>query len=80
MIIGILILGVMECVCGSNCPFKIKLKNCQELMLIFNLHVLFAVSWYTTLNSIVVNTLVGIAIVQFLIFILAILDKIMQEC
>ena len=70
MMIGILILGVMECMYGSNCPFKSKSKNHQELMLIFNLQSLFAVSLFTTSNSIAVITLVGIAMIQFVIFML----------
>ena len=39
-------------------------------MLILNLHALFAVSLYTTSNSIAVNTLVSIAMVQFVISVL----------
>ena len=70
MIIGILILGVMECVHGIGCPLKITAKNRQELLLLLNLQALFAVSLYTTSNSIAVNTLVGIAMVQFVIFLL----------
>jgi len=67
--IGILILGVMQCTYGSNCPYKEKLTSLQDLSLIFNLQALFAVSWYTTSNSILVNTLVGIAMTQFVVFI-----------
>ena len=68
MMIGILILGIMECVHGTYGFYKSKVKNCQDLLLVFNLHALFAVSLYTTSNSIAVNTLVGIAMIQFLIF------------
>ena len=68
MMIGILILGVMECVHGRYCPHNSKAKNCIDLWLILNLHTLFAVSLYTTSNSIAVNTLVAIAIVQFVTF------------
>ena len=67
MMIGILILGVMECIFGLYRPFKCKDNNYQELMIIFNLHALFTASWYTTSNSIAVNTLVGIAVIQFII-------------
>ena len=44
-----------------------KNKNFQELLLIFNLHALFAVSLYTASNSIAVNTLVGIVMIQCII-------------
>jgi len=67
MMIGILILGVMGCISGLYRPFTCKHNNYQELMLILNLHALFTASWYTTSNSIAVNTLVGIAITQFII-------------
>ena len=68
MMIGILILGVIECVHGTFGPYKSKVNNCLELFLIFNLHALFVASWYTTSNSIAVNTLVGIAMVQLIMF------------
>ncbi|XP_065893254.1 uncharacterized protein [Dysidea avara] len=68
MMIGILILGVMECVHGTYRPYKSKAKNRQELLLVFNLQVLFAVSLYTTSNSIAINILVGIAMVKFVSF------------
>jgi len=68
--IGILILGAVGCAFGFLCPLKRTDYNLHELMLIFNLQALFTASWYTTSNSIAVNTLVGIAVVQFIIFIL----------
>jgi len=68
MMIGILILGAMECIFGLHSPFKHKSNNYQELLLIFNLQALFTASWYTTSNFIAVNILVGIAVVQFIIF------------
>ena len=55
MMIGILILGVMECVHGAYFPFRSKMNNQQELMLLLNIQALFAVSIYTTSNSIAVN-------------------------
>ena len=67
IMISILILGVMECLFGLHHPFKYKDNNFQELMLIFNLQAVFTASWYTTSNSIAVYTLVGIAIIQFTI-------------
>ena len=68
VMIGILILGAVECIFGFYRQFKCKDRNFQELLLVFNLHILFTASWYTTSNSIAVNTLVGIAVVQFIIF------------
>jgi len=68
MMISILILGVMECIFGLQCPFKHKDRNYQELALLFNLQALFAASSYTTSNSTAVNTLVGFALLQFIIF------------
>ena len=67
MMISILILGVMECISGLHSPYKCNGNNYQELLLILNLQALFTASWYTTSNSIAVNTLVGIAITQFII-------------
>ena len=67
IMVSILILGVMECIFGLHRPFKSKYNNYHELMLLFNLQTLFTASWYTISNSIAVNMLVGIAIVQFLI-------------
>ena len=68
MMIGILIIGVVECMHGAYFPFKNKSKNYQELLLLFNIQTLFTVSIYTTSNSIAVNVLVGIAVVQFVAF------------
>ena len=65
MMIGILVLGVMKCVNATYGPYKSKANTFLELMLIFNLQALFAVSLYTTSNSIAVNTLVGLAMVIF---------------
>ena len=68
MMIGILMLGAVGFNFGFYCPFKSNSRNFQELLLVLNLHTLFTASWYTTSNSIAVNTLVGIAVVQFIIF------------
>ena len=67
MMIGNLMIGIMECIFGLHCPFKHKDKNYHELVLLFNLQALFTASWYTTSNSVAVNTLVSIAIIQFVI-------------
>ena len=69
MMIGILILGVMECIHAVFSPFKSKATSQQELALIFNLQALFAFSLYSS-NSATVNTLISIAMIQFIIFIL----------
>ena len=68
MMMGILILGVVECIHGAYFPLKCKAKNRQELMLLLNLQALFTVSIYNTSNSVAVNILVGIALVQFVVF------------
>ena len=68
MMIGIIILGAMECLYGTKFPFKSKLKNHQELFLLFNIQILFVSSMYTTSNSTAVNTLVGLALIQFTSF------------
>lgn len=66
--IGIIILGAAECVHGLCYPFRSKIKNYQDILLILNIQVLFAVSIYTSSNHIAVNALVGVAIVQFITF------------
>ena len=53
---------------GTKFPFKTKTKNYQELLLLFNVQILFVTSVYTTSNSISVNRLVGLALIQFMIF------------
>ena len=58
----------MECVYGTKFPFKTKAKSCQEILLIFNVQIFFVTSMYTTSNSISVNTLVGLALAQFMTF------------
>ena len=68
MMIGILILGIVESAHGMFGPYKSKMNNCSELLLICNLHALFVASWYTTSNSSAVNTLIAVAILQFLAF------------
>ena len=70
MMIGIIILGAMECIHGIHLPFKSNSKNYLEISLLFNLNILFAISMYTASNSIAVNTLVSLFLGQFIIFIL----------
>ena len=68
MMIGIIILGAMECIHGACFPFKSNTKNHLELSLLFNLEIFLVISLYTTSNSIAVNILVGLALMQFVIF------------
>jgi len=64
MMIGIITLGALECIYGIKFPFKSKMHNYQELLLICNLHILFVISIYTTSNYIAVNISVGLVLVQ----------------
>ena len=52
---------------GTMSPFKVKLKNYQELLLFFNLQGLFAVSSYIrgTANITAINILITVAILHF---------------
>ena len=63
--ISIIILGAMECIYSKECPFKNKSKNNLEMMLVLNLQVMFAASWYNPSNTIAVNVMVTIAFVKF---------------
>ena len=58
----------MECIYSKRCPFKSSFKNYQEMLLLLNLQVLFAVSWYTASNTIVVNIMVSLAFIKFMCF------------
>ena len=55
----------MECIYSKECPFKNKSKNNLEMMLVLNLQVMFAASWYNPSNTIAVNVMVTIAFVKF---------------
>ena len=68
MMIGIVVLGVLECMYGTKFPFKNKVNSYQELFLLLNIQVLFVTSMYATANSIAVNTLVSLALIQFTSF------------
>ena len=70
IMISIIILGVMECIYSKECPFTSKFKNHQEMLLLLNLQVLFAASWYTTSNTIAVNVIISLAFIIFTCFIL----------
>ena len=66
-LVGIILLGVLGAVTGLVQPFKHRVKNYQELILMFNLHVLYAISLYAQNDSpimIVVNIMVTISAVQ----------------
>ena len=68
IMISIIILGIMECIYSKKCPFKSSSKNYQEMLLLLNLQVLFAVSWYTASNTIAVNIMVSLAFIKFMCF------------
>jgi len=60
----------MECIYSKDCPFKSKSKNYQEMLLLLNLHILFAASWYTISSNTAVNVMISLALAQFVCFIL----------
>ena len=70
IMIRIIVLGVMECIYSKECPFKSSFKNYQEMLLLLNLQVLFAASWYATSNTIAVNIMVNLAFIKFMCFFL----------
>ena len=69
--IGVVLLAAMLGIHGYVHPFKSSFKNIQELILIFNLTVLFVfLLSESTSSAIIVNTLVAIASVHFVIILL----------
>ena len=66
MTAGILLIGVLIWVQERLTPFKSKANNNMELSCLFNLHVMFAISLYTTSNQIVVNVFVSLSMIQLL--------------
>ena len=65
--VGIILLCIYAAMTGIAQPFSNKIKNYQELILIFNLHGLFAILLYTqdVTNMIVVNIMISLSAVQF---------------
>ena len=78
IMISIIILGVMECIYSKKCPFTSKYKNYQEMLLLLNLQVLFATSWYATSNTIAVDIMVSLAFGIFICLILQNLQVLKQ--
>ena len=55
---------------GYVCPNKNKLVNIQELLLLINLTIMYAVSYQGVVFSIVTNVLITLAFIQFAMIIL----------
>ena len=68
LIISIMLLAILGGVFGVIQPFKNKIKNYQELVLIFNLHGLYVISLHND-NSNVVNIIIIMAAVHFIFII-----------
>ena len=69
LMFGIILLGMFGGITGVIRPFKNNVKNYQELLLIFNLHGLYAVSLYIqdNANPTVINVMITISAVHFMI-------------
>jgi len=68
LIIGLIVLSIFGGITGVVQPFKSKIKNYQELLLLFNVHGLYAVSLFAqeeTANPIFVNTMIAMSAVHF---------------
>ena len=67
LIVGILLLSIYGVITGAAQPFSNKIKNYQELILLCNLHALYAISLYTqdVTNMTVVNIMIFLSAVQF---------------
>ena len=68
LMVGIILLGIFGGITGVVRPFKSKVKNYQELLLMFNLHGLYTITQYIKddANQTVVNVMITISAVQFL--------------
>ena len=69
LMVGIILLGMFGGITGVVKPFKNDVKNYQELLLIFNLHGLYAISLYfqDDANQTVINVMITISAVHFMI-------------
>ena len=67
LIVGILLLSIFGVITGAVQPFSNKIKNYQELILLSNLHALYAISLYTqdVTNMTVVNIMISLSAIQF---------------
>ena len=69
--VSIILFSIVGGIHGIACPFKRKYKNHQELALILNLQVLYAISQYSQdINTTAVNVMVAIAAVHFTLIII----------
>ena len=69
LMVGIILIDIYGGIAGLVQPFNNKIKNYQEMVLLFNLHGLYAIALYRQheANMIVVNLLVTISAIQFAI-------------
>ena len=67
---SILLTGVIMCTHGIVYPYKSKLQNAQDLLLLLNLQGLFVLSQHTNLHHIGVDLLVSLSFLQFLLILL----------
>ena len=65
--LGIVLLSIIVAIHGIMCPYKSAVKNLQELLYLFNLQTLYAISLYSrdVNNMIAVNVLIIMATLQF---------------
>ena len=69
--VSIILFSIVGGIHGIARPFKVKFKNYQELVLILNLHALYAISLYSQdINMIVVNVMITVAAVHFTVIII----------
>ena len=65
--VSIILFGILGGLHGIIQPLKVKYKNYQELILVFNLQALYTILLYSqgTKNLTIVNLLFGMVIIQF---------------
>ena len=70
--VSILLFSVIIGIHGMLCPFKVKHKNYQELLLFLNLHGIYAIFSHSPINDneIIVNIAITVAAVQFIFIII----------
>ena len=72
LILATIILALFTVYSGYNHPYKSKLINIQELLLLLNLTIMYAVSYpcVESVFSIVINIMISIAFIQFCIILM----------
>ena len=67
LMIGLIVLSIFGGIAGVVQPFKNKIKTYQELILLFNLHGMYAISLYAQeeTNPIIINTMIALSAVHF---------------